>query len=93
MRTDFQRLAVFVVSLSIQTLRVDPARLGRLGIARVEEDHVCGEDVSLVDLHNVADADVALRNILEPLRCLVQHAELLAVRLRVRSVTIPIVAD
>ena len=59
----------------------------------MEEDHVGGEDVALVDHHNVAHPDVALRHFLESLRLLVEHAELATVGLFVGAMTIPVVTN
>ena len=59
----------------------------------MEEDHVGGEDVALVDHHNVAHPDVALRHFLESLRLLVEHAELATVGLFVGAMPIPVVTN
>ena len=89
----FQRLSVLVVRFAVQTLRIDPARPGRFRVARVEEDHVGGEDVALVNHHNVAHSNVALRDFFELLRLLVEHAELATVGLFVGAMPIPVVTN
>lgn len=92
-RTDFQRLAVFVVGLSIQTLRVDPARLGRLGIAGAKEHEVRGEDLALVHLDNIAHTDLTLRNVFKHPLLPVQHLHWLRVHDSVGFVAIQIIAN
>ena len=70
-----QRLTILVVRLAVQTLRVDPTGLGRLGVSRAEEDEIGRKDFTLVDSDNVANANGALRTLLETLRLLVQHLD------------------
>ena len=68
-----QRLTVFVVRFAVQTLCIDPTGFGRFGVSRSKEHKIGGNDITLIDANNIANANGTLRALLKTLLLLVQH--------------------
>ena len=61
----FHRLAVLVVSFSIKTFRIHPARLKGLGIPRTKKDHICRKYLAFIYFHDISNTYFTLRDLLK----------------------------